>query len=63
MKKYIIYHPQPGKQSRATTERKTFDEAKAEYKRLQGIYPSNRLSLYAVNDWGERGYIHSGYWE
>lgn len=62
--KFFIYHPKPGKgRPRAVVECTSYDEAKAEYLRLQEIYPSREMALYAVNDWNERRQIHSGRWE
>lgn len=64
MKKYIIYHPKPGKdRTPAQVECRTYKEAEAEYKRLQDIYPSREMCLVAVNDWDERTQILSGRWK
>lgn len=60
--KFLIYHPQPGTEKPKAIELTNYDAAKAEYKRLQTIYPSHALRLVAINDWGERSHIHEGYW-
>jgi len=62
--RYIIYHPRPGKDpAPAQVECQTYEQAKAEYKRLQEIYPSRQMALHAINEYGERARIHSGRWD
>lgn len=61
--KYFIYHPQAGSTKPKQVECKSYNEAKAEYQRLQNIYPSREMCLVVVNDWGERSRIHEGRWD
>ena len=60
--KFLIYHPQPGSTKPKEVECTDYAAAKAEYKRLQDIYPSREMCLVAINDWGERSRIHEGRW-
>lgn len=61
--KYFIYHPQPGKNPPTQVECASFDKAKAEYKRLQEIYPSREMCLIVENDYGDQTKIHAGRWD
>ncbi len=61
--KFYIYHPKPGPERRGYVECKSYDEAKAEYQRLQEVYPSREMALTSVNEYGQRTRIHSGRWD
>jgi len=62
MKYFIIRYDFDTKKREIKAEPKSYDDAKAEYRRLQGIYPSVQLSLVVENEYGVQMPIHSGYW-